>query len=325
MINGINQKVIKKFFDYCYYLFPTLWLIVLLLAYLKVFYALEILNLNSFLKPELFFILTILLGIAGLFVKSKKNFFLYRSVFVLSLITVMVSGFLLLFFTYLDGTIWPGFALYKFNARPPFVLWVFILSAFFSLLKMVSEVEKLNPFSKILFILMAGVLLSNFFKIYVLFIREAKYMFEHPRASYEDRIKFKVGDFFYDYIKFIKSNTPEDAKILIPPSSSYPWPQTGNGQYMGYFLYPRQVLSGNEKDPGYDLSLEKFDFVLIAWGESSLTTKGYTHGFPKFEVLAEKIIYFERDGSTKEVLKNYRYENLQENSWGIIKIRKENK
>lgn len=143
-------------------------------------------------------------------------------------------------------------------------------------------------------------------------------------SPYELKMRHKLGWKIIDYYEFIKRNTPENAKILIPPQG-FPWPMSGNAAYSRYFLYPRHLISGKEKEPGTDLKKENIKYVLIIWGESGELQYDFTHAWPKFSLPAKRIIYkkptsevfnydkvvFERDFGPAEI---------QEEWWGLIEV-----
>lgn len=144
-------------------------------------------------------------------------------------------------------------------------------------------------------------------------------------SSYEAKMRRKLGWRTLDYYEFIKKNTPDDAKILIPPPATFPWPVTGNAAYSRYFLYPRHLINGKEKEPGVNLKKENIGYVFLAWGESEDLTLGYSHGWPKFSLPAKKIIYRK---TTEEV---YNYDKIisekdfdptekQTHVWGLIEV-----
>lgn len=165
------------------------------------------------------------------------------------------------------------------------------------------------------------IFINNLLGIFGKMQKDVKYMIQNPFASKQEIMKFKVGDLFYNYSEFIISNTEPTAKILLPPFPVYPWPQTGNAVYFRYFLYPRTLYSGKEYEPNIDLN--KIDYVLVAWGETTTTSPGVTHGWPKFNVVAEYTLTLNKDGSTTKVEGNYNYEKSKNNElWGIIKVKK---
>jgi len=120
-------------------------------------------------------------------------------------------------------------------------------------------------------VILSWIIFKNFTDSGSYAAREIIFMINNPRATYDQKMELKVGKQFYNYVLFVKNNTPEDSTILIPPFPTWPWAQTGNIPYMTYFLYPRTLLNGKEYTPGYDLKKDDIDFVLVAWGELAAT------------------------------------------------------
>lgn len=138
------------------------------------------------------------------------------------------------------------------------------------------------------------------------------------------KLRHQINARVLDYYEFINRNTPKNAKILIPPTA-YPWPMTGNVHFSRYFLYPRYLIVGKEKEPGVDLKKENIQYVLTIWGEEENETPGYTHGWPKFSVPAKRIIF------KKPTSQLFNYETLiietdfnpnmdKSDIWGIIEV-----
>jgi len=148
------------------------------------------------------------------------------------------------------------------------------------------------------------------------------FILRNINLSYDAKMEIMVGKTSYNYVIFLKENTPEDSTILIPPQG-FPWPHTSNVGYFRYFLYPRKLVNGNEKDSKVDL--KSVDFVLIDYGETKISQYGFTNVWPKFDVDGEYIIYW--DPVSKKTWKadnsKYTYDksDLVER-WGIVKIKK---
>lgn len=147
-------------------------------------------------------------------------------------------------------------------------------------------------------------------------------LFKCIKCDSDRRKREAFGGLLYDYILFLGKNTPEESKILIPPQG-FPWPQTGNVGYLRYFLYPRVLINGKEREPGLDL--REIDYVLIDYGESNISEYGYTNVWPKFDVNSQYIIYWDPD--TGEVQKDFSEKYIYKNnpdkgkSWGLIKVK----
>jgi hypothetical protein len=148
------------------------------------------------------------------------------------------------------------------------------------------------------------------------------FILKNINLSYDKKMEMVVGKVPYDFALFIKSNTPEDSTILIPPQG-FPWSQTSNVEYLRYFLYPRNLINGNEKDSKVDI--RRVDYVLIDYGETNISQYGFTNIWPKFNVNSEYIVYWNPlDGTTRKVDNGkYVYKSDQNTEeWGIIKIKK---
>lgn len=148
------------------------------------------------------------------------------------------------------------------------------------------------------------------------------FILKNSGLSHDQKMEISIEKVPYDYAMFVKNFIPEDSTILIPPQG-YPWPQTGNVAYLRYFTYPRKLINGNERDPKVDL--KDVDFVLIDYGETTISEYGFTNVWPKFDVDGEYIIYWNpTDGITQKVENGkYIYEpDSNTKLWGIIKVKK---
>jgi len=121
---------------------------------------------------------------------------------------------------------------------------------------------------------------------------EIQVMIHNPFLSYPLRERLKMGSPFYEYLKFVKKNTPKDATIILPPQESS-WDLYGNFFYMQYYLYPRTLLASS----GQETVLENADYALLVEGKdeiwpSSLILKGlniqYLQASPKLGIIKIK-------------------------------------
>lgn len=148
------------------------------------------------------------------------------------------------------------------------------------------------------------------------------FMLKNVNLGYDKKMEMAVGKVPYDFAMFIKDNTSPHSNILIPPQG-FPWPKTGNVGYLRYFLYPRNLINGNEKD--LNVNIKDIDYVLIDYGEESRLQYGFTNIWPKFNVNGEYIIYWDPLDGTVQKVDNGKYVYNPDNKmeeWGIIKIRK---
>ncbi len=181
--------------------------------------------------------------------------------------------------------------------------------------------HKLLRIDTIVIPLVALILVNNVTGITSKMKDDIYFMLSNIFASNDQIYEFKLGRQFYDYTKFVNANVPENSKILIPPFPAYPWPQTGNAVYMRYFLNPRSLYSGNEYTAEKDIM--NYDYVLVAWGETPTTSENHTHGWPKFDVKAEYVLFLNNDGTTNKIFGDYKYSNIKGiEKWGIIKVKR---
>ena len=147
------------------------------------------------------------------------------------------------------------------------------------------------------------------------------FMIKNPKATYDQKMEVAIEKKPYDFAMFIKSNTPENVTILIPPQG-YPWPQTSNTAYFRYFLYPRNLVNGGERESKVDL--KTIDYVLIDYGETTISEHGFTNIWPKFDVKGEYIVYWDSETgeTTTDNMGIYKYnESDKSEKWGLIKLK----
>lgn len=319
--NTLN--IFSKIIQYIYYVFPFVWMMALLVSLAKSFFYLSILERSRYFNSHSLYLLTLILGIALLFyAKSTVNKF-YNFIYNISKVLAIAVGFSLLILNYLEETIWPNYVLSTFHIRLAYLGWVFLLLFLFLFIKITSKTMKRKYFSKIIIFGVMWIVISNLLSIVIIFSRQVAFIVRHPNASYDEKMEEKVGKFFYDYTLFVKENTPENSIILIPPFPAYPWIQTGNAAYLRYFLYPRTLLNGGEFTTNYDLKKENIDYVLLAWGEVPVDFDYHVHGWPKFDVEAEKVVYMIGEKDKKEEVGDYVYKKVENKElWGVIKVKK---
>jgi len=157
----------------------------------------------------------------------------------------------------------------------------------------------------------------NLFSVFHKDINNLVFISTHINYSYDQKMEEYWG-FYYDFIKFVKDNTPENSVIVIPPQET-PWLTEGNEWVDRYFLYPRKLVQGT-----YDsLPDGDFDYVMVAWGTWNTPDKE-RYGWPKVNVKAEKIIYINsKDNAMYDYFGNYDPKDQRnQESYGLIEIKK---
>ncbi len=212
----------------------------------------------------------------------------------------------------------------KLHIQPNNFIWPVLISLIPVIVVLIPRVNfrKLFKIQSIFILFAFSIIILNLYKIYKLNWRTFQFVIAHPYATYNDKMRKAIGDLTYNYILFVDKYTPPNASLLIPPQA-FPWPASGNVVYFRYFVYPRDISSGDEfESPPKDV-LNKIDYVLLNWGETDMVEFPHTHDWPKFDVKAEKIIFMNEDGSFGgEIKGDYRYKDYKNKRvWGLIVVK----
>lgn len=134
-----------------------------------------------------------------------------------------------------------------------------------------------------------------------------------PTANYEVQMIDAYGG-VYPAMRLVKSLTPDNAVILIPPQGN-PWEVEGNAAMVAYFLYPRKVVNLSETLPITDLPT----YALIAhgsWGRNG----PMDYGWPKVKLPTKRLWRFEvASNRTQEFIRPYD-PDLDKWDWGLIEV-----
>lgn len=148
-------------------------------------------------------------------------------------------------------------------------------------------------------------------------VKGSREIIRNPFASYEAKMT-KAYPGFYPAMRAIKTLTPEDSTILIPPQSN-PWEIEGNAAMVTYFLYPRKVIN---LDQDTIAELPRNTYLLIAKG-SWERTGIVDYGWPKVPVSAKRIWHIDVSSNINTAyMKNYD-PNLDKWDWGLIEANNE--
>jgi hypothetical protein len=125
------------------------------------------------------------------------------------------------------------------------------------------------------------------------------YILFHLSDSYDDKM-FYEWKIAYQFMMFVKNNTPTDATIVLPPMQD-PWLMgSGNDHFVRAFLYPRKLL----QEPIIIPDIKEFGpntYILITWGKEACKPDPECHGWPRQDITAKKIIY--KDPNSDNVIK----------------------
>lgn len=245
------------------------------------------------------------------------------------LIFVIISIFYLLL-TFLDGLKYQNYVFYKYHVQPELLIRPITLVLFFIVAYHIFKYNKLLRLnegllkvflSTTLFVLVIVFGLSNTFvdisNMQTSFITVLKTINLSKENKYEYVMRSQYG-YYFDYMEFVKSVTPSNASILLPPQKN-PWQFEGNQRLDRFFLYPRTLYSVNEES-----SSESHDYVLIAWGSEGFPpSNGDLYGWPQYNIKAKQVYIFDINSKTYKVYDgNYDPKiYLKSNTFGLIKIK----
>lgn len=323
---GANRRL-PYFISQILKFLPIVWLIALLTSFAEIYFYPGVILKHTLIDSVLIYLAFGILGILRLFSPERK----IRSLHTFNKINyygIYLFGLVYIFFYVSAKTHYPNYVFSTYHIHPTQTAVPLVLSLYSYMISSKDVFRVIHKSPEILFkwfptvIILLWIFFQNFIDSGAYAMREILFIVENPTASYDRKMEEKVGKQFYNYVMFVKNNTPENSTILLPPFPTWPWAQTGNVPYMTYFLYPRKLLNGKEFFSSYDLKKDNIDYVLIVWGELPPPPGSYG-GWPKFDVNAEKIVYMISPTEKKEEKGDYVYkQSSKTDAWGIIKVRK---
>lgn len=92
-----------------------------------------------------------------------------------------------------------------------------------------------------LLLLAATIGISTFWSSRHYWIPHLRFAARHADLTYGQKMRWRWGTVFYDYLCRVRDDTPSEAVIAHPPMQE-PWLRTGNLGLCYYFLRPRKLL-----------------------------------------------------------------------------------
>lgn len=343
-----KRKIFQALIRYNFIFFPFLWITTLFLSLVEVWTYTGFFSRHIFLGLEWFLPATVISGVImralpldSQTLKRGKEY--YR---VLSILNKFIFFPLLLSaatLVVLESKNYPNYIFSKLHLHPRNTFWVIFLSFYLILINIesldkkwfmeklflvsvkIEEEKKPSTFYNIVNFFVFGVfiwlLAFNLNAISSSLVKNGYSIINKPLASKDEKMRLKWGD-FYDYVNFVKENTPEDAIIMFPPKTR-PWLSVGNEQLVRYFLYPRTIIQDLENP--YAQIDEEAGFVMIAWGGWTCERED-CFGWPKVKVRAEWILYkMEGSKEIEDKIEDTVYnpkDEINQFAWGLIKVRR---
>ena len=238
---------------------------------------------------------------------------------VLILVTAAYLGF-----SFIEAVHFPNYVLstYHFSLDGLGFLFLFSFSLFLIHRIRVKKaiVKSKNIGYLILVFFVAYVFMANTGASITAALKEDFYVFTHLGETYDQKMYFRWKG-FYNYMLFVKNNTPEDASIVIPPQIAPWWTRSGNLKLVTSFLYPRKIIQYDTKLIPDPKSLPPDTYIMIAWGEWECDIQG-CKGWPE-QVIKTKEAIFKDPNSTgvKEIRQNFTYDPEDtSNPFGLLRM-----
>ncbi len=336
-LNWLPGKVrIGVFLKINYFLFPFLYPLVICLILLEAYMYSGFLAKNIFIPLKLILFLFV---IAGVLVNSieakipslrKRKFsqISYRGLFWINLIILLVSLLAVSIFIAIDDAHFDGYVYtHLFHLQPRVLRAIPLMGIFILVFNLLGPnlgliKKRLKSINFVFIIILVLLLSENLIMLLPKMFYRTAFVISHLNFTYDQKMEAKWGD-FYNYMVFVRENTPEDAIIMYPPQK-YPWMNVGNGGLIRYFLYPRHIVQNYSNE--YAQIEGSADYVMIAWGGWSCEAER-CHGWPKIKVPAEWMLYkkknsIEIENKFEDTVYNPD-DNINHEAWGLIKIKKE--
>lgn len=240
----------------------------------------------------------------------------------LNVVISSVIGISYIFFSVQESLHYTNYVFSKFH----FNFWGLIYILLFSILLIaVGHLKNIrepkfnkNNFGKIIiYFLLFYTLVVNFGITFKNALENDIYVFLHLSNNYDQKMFHQWGN-YYNYMKFVKDNTPENATIIIPPQTN-PWLSSGNILLDRYFLFPRNLVQTGLVIDDPD-KLFKGAYVMIYKGEWCNSRD--CEIWPTQTIKASELITKDPNSSSvQKTIKNYIYNPaIKEYPFGLLKI-----
>lgn len=275
---------------------------------------------NHFIIDAKIFLVVSVMCLVFLKTKDKVSEIINK----LNLFVLALSGFGYLYFSIQEAVHYTNYVLSRFHISLGGLIYIFLSSASLFVAGHYKNIIYLNSKGKNLW---KGII--YFFVIYTLVVNLGVtlknsfvgdiYVALHLKDTYDQKMRMQWGT-YYNYMVFVKQNTPEDATIIVPPQI-LPWVRTGNVALDRYFLYPRKLIQYSTEQIPDVASLTKGTYILVSWGDWECDF-GKCKLWPQQKIEArEKIIMDPDNSAVRKVINNVIYSPQDTNDpYGLLRI-----
>jgi hypothetical protein len=250
-----------------------------------------------------YLVVNILLILQCLFISDSPK---WRQKYYLLLFTVLISA---IFFEVVEFIHYPNYVYSHWHIIPEnvcflsanlFALWYLNIKKTKSKIALISSLIIMQLFV-ISTIPVFARSLSQFYNLY-----------NGIHTNMADQLHMYYGP-RYEYFEFVKAVTPPNSRIQIPPEI-LPWRYTGNHQFMGAWLYPRQIdvfSRINSQPPSSP------DYIIISSEEDGAPYKLW----PDFPIQSDLLYVYDFENHSYSIYHNvfYRPQDWSNKKiWGLI-------
>jgi len=227
----------------------------------------------------------------------------------------------------LEGSHFTNYVLNVFRLHLDGLVVVVLFSiSIFLTNKFKDEIPKSVSSAKLLYyvivFLLTLFLVKNASYVFDMAFNRNSYILFHLRNSYDQKMTYEWGK-FYQFMIFVKNNTPENATIITPPMED-PWRMgSGNPNFVRAFLFPRRIIQESKIISEKNItSFGPNTYILITWGKEACKPDPDCHGWPRQDIYAKQIIYkMDNNEDVAEIKNNTIYQiHKSPYVYGIIKI-----
>lgn len=269
------------------------------------------------LDAKVYFVLSLMF-----FLAPAKNRF-SSLISLVNKIVLAASLLIYLVFIFIEEAHYPNYALatYHFHLDGLIYLVLFSLSLFIlGKIKNDGLFKSKNFGFIVLAFLVAYTLAVNVGSTLETAFETDTYILLHLRDSYDQKMFYQWHD-FYNYMLFVKTNTPDNASIIIPPQIAPWWTRSGNAGLVKYFLYPRTIIQYSTENIPDIKSLPQGTYIMIAWGEWGCDQYG-CKGWPTQIIKSKEAIFKDPNSNrVEEVKENFIYDPKDtSHPFGLLKL-----
>lgn len=277
---------------------------------------------HFFIDAKVYFALSVTVL---LFLKTRTK--VMEFVLKVNRILLILFTFIYIFFILLEGSHFTNYVLNVFHIHLDglvlvvlFSLSVFLVDKFKNAIPRLTKRNGLIYIGMVFFIVFY--VIKNTSLVFDMAFNTDSYILFHLTDTYDEKMFYEWGK-AYQFLVFVRNNTPSDATVIIPPEED-PWLMgSGNDTFVRAFIFPRKITQETLIIPDGDIkSFAPKTYILITWGKEQCNPNPECHGWPRQNIVATRIIYKDDVSERVAEVKEHTVYKLKDSQYvyGIIEI-----